>query len=153
MAKEYFETETLGQMAQELIKTYHPELLTAKIKYLWVTEGTTKGAQKVYGTASKVSPVVKLLTGFDFIIIMAMDFWKELDATQQQAALDSKLECCTGKEDEKTGEMTWVIRQPDILVHTDTVRRWGAWQDSLVAFVSVAKELDLNEDFAEGMVN
>ena len=85
----------------------------------------------------------------DFVIEVAQNRWNELSPKQQQALVDHLLERCTGEEDEKSGEMKWQIREPEVQEFATILRRHGAWHPGLVSFVEVAQNIELDEVIEE----
>jgi hypothetical protein len=149
MAKEWSEAEdTVGTIAGGLIPNYHAELASARIKYVFVSEASMKGGHEQYGRVKKVSGFLEWAIECDFLIEVALDKWNELEAHQRTALVDHLLERCTGEEDEKSGDMKWKIREPDVQEFASILDRYGAWHTSLAGFVSVAKRVNL-EGFEE----
>lgn len=147
MPKVYSEAETIETLAKPLIAPFHPELATARMKFVFVDKGSMKAGRPVYGKVKKLSGISEFLIEADFVIEVAQDHWNELDENQRTALVDHLLERCSGEEDENTGEMVWVVREPDVQEFTSILRRHGAWNTDLTTFASVAKAIDI-----EGMV-
>lgn len=144
MAKEYSDADdTVGFIAKGLIGNYHPELAEARILYIFVSEASKKGGVELYGRVKKVSGFNEWYMEVDFIIEVAADKWNELDASQRTALVDHLLERCTGEENEKTGEMSWKIREPDVQEFESILNRHGAWHSTLAGFVSVAQKVNM----------
>jgi hypothetical protein len=144
MSKLYSFAESVEMFAQRLIPMYHPELATARIKYLFVDKASMKGGRPVSGKVRKVTGALEYLLECDFLVEVALDQWNEKSAEQRQALIDHLLERCTGEEDEKTGDMNWTTREPDVTEFTAILRRHGAWNDDLAGFASVAKTVDID---------
>lgn len=154
MPKVYSESETLHRIAQGLIPNHHPDLATARIKYLFVDKGASKGGRPLYGKAQKLSGVTEFLVEHDFLITVAEDRWRDLTPDQQTALVDHLLECCTSEEEEEGGALKWKVREPEVQEFTSILDRHGAWHEGLTAFVNVAKALDLDQIAEqEGEVN
>ena len=145
MPKVYSEAETVESIAKPLIGPFHPELATARIKYVYVDKGSVKSGRPVFGKVKKISGISEFLIQQDFVIEVAQDHWNELDETQRSALVDHLLERCSGEEDENTGEMVWVVREPDVQEFTSILRRHGAWHADLTSFASVAKAISIDE--------
>lgn len=143
MAKEYGNAESVEQLALRLIPTYHPELATARIVYIFVDKAGKKGGRSVLGKSRKISGALEFLLERDFVIEVAMDCWNELTDRQRNALVDHLLECCTGVEDEQTGDMKWAMREADVREFTSILNRHGAWTDELAGMVQVAQRLNL----------
>ena len=144
MPRIYAEAENVKALAGGLIANYHPELSTARMRYIFVDKASKKGGVDVLGKARKISGPLEYLLELDFLIEVALDKWQELSGEQRQALVDHLLEHCTGEEDEKTGEMKWVVREPDVREFASILRRHGAWNEALGAFVLVAQEAGID---------
>ena len=144
MGKIYSEAETFEAMAQHLIPMYHPELATARIRYLAVDKASSKNGRPIPGKVRRISGALEYLIECDFLIEVALDQWNEMNEAQRQALVDHLLERCTGEEDNQTGDMKWTTREPDVAEFTAILRRHGAWNDELMGFASVAKTVDID---------
>lgn len=149
MAKVYDIAESVETMAQQIIPVYHPHLATARISFTFVDKGSMKNGRPVLGSAKKVSGQVQFLLERDFLIEVAADHWHTLADTQRRALVDHLLERCYGEEDEKTGDMKWKTREPDVQEFSTILRRHGAWTVDLAGFVTVAKSINIDEMVAE----
>jgi hypothetical protein len=138
------DAEAVQSLAESLISSHHPELATASFRYIFKEKAGTKGGKPVSGNVKKVSDVDKYLIegNPDFILIVPMDLWNEMDSSKRTALVDHLLERCTGTEDDKTGEMKWSTREPDVHEFATILQRHGAWNDALDSFASVCVELD-----------
>lgn len=144
MPKVYSTAETAEVVAQNLIPLYHPELATARIKFISVDKGSTKNGKAVGGKVRRISGSLEYLLECDFLIEIALDVWNEKTDSQRQALMDHLLERCTGEEDDQTGDMKWTTREPDVAEFTAILRRHGAWNDDLASFATVAKTVDID---------
>ncbi len=155
MPKVYSEGETIEAIAKPLIGPFHPELATARLRYVFVDKASTKGGKPVFGKAKKLSGVSEYLVEADFLIEVAMDQWNDMPEPQRTALVDHLLERCTGEDDDTTGDMVWSVREPDVQEFTSILRRHGAWNADLTLFASVAKAIDIDgmiEDVGAGEV-
>jgi len=144
MPKEWtYADDSVGVIAGGLIPNFHAELATARFKYIFVSEASLKGGLEVAGRAKKITGFMEWVIECDFLIEVALDKWNELDSPQRTALVDHLLERCSGEEDEKSGEMRWKIRDPDVQEFSSILDRHGAWHDGLACFVSIAKKVDL----------
>lgn len=154
MPKTFSHSETIQRIAQGLIPNHHPELATARIMYVFVDKGASKGGRELFGKAQKLSGFVEWAVEHDFLITVAEDRWRELTAEQQLAVVDHLLESCTGEEEEGSGEMKWKVREPEIQEYASILDRHGAWNEGLQAFVEVAKAINIDAIVQqEGEVN
>lgn len=149
MSKLYSDAEGVAAEAQRLIPLYHPELATARMRFIYVDKASQKNGRPIYGKVKRVSGNMEFLLELDFLIEVGLDAYNELTAEQRTAAIDHLLEQCTGEEDEKTGEMKWSMREPDVREFTTIFRRNGAWQDHYAEFIAVAKLIDVDSIVAE----
>jgi len=144
MPKTWEEAEAVQNIAGGLIANYHPELGTARMLYVFVSEAPTKGGRELYGRVKKFAGFNEWALDKDFVIEVAAPLWNDLDPNQRNALVDHLLERCTGVEDEKTGDVSWKIREPDVQEFSSILDRHGAWNTQLAGFVSVAKKVNLD---------
>ena len=149
MPKVYGEAENVEKIALNLIPMYHPELATARLRYVFVDKASIKNGKPVPGKVRKVSGVLEYLLSSDFMLEIGLDQWNEMNEGQRSALVDHLLERCTGEENEDDGSMKWSMREPDVQEFATILRRHGAWNDDLNAFASVAKQIDIEEIAAE----
>jgi hypothetical protein len=136
--------DAIERMAEGLIANYHPELSTARIMYVFISEAPSKGGHKLYGKVSKASGFLEWALEQDFIVMISGDIWNTSESHERTAILDHLLERCTGEEDEKDASMSWKIREPDVQEFSSILDRHGAWNTTLAGFISVAKKVDLS---------
>ncbi len=144
MPRIYGLAETVEQIATSILPTYHSELATARIKYIFVDKASAKNGKPVLGKARKMGGAFEFLLESDFLIEVALDCWNPASEKQRLALVDHLLECCTGDEDEESGEMKWKTREPDVREFTSILNRHGAWTDELQGMVMVAQRLNLD---------
>lgn len=149
MSTMYGEAEEAEKIAQNLIANFHPELATARFRYLFKEKASKKGGKPVMGSVKKMSDLMVYLINVDFMVEVPLDIWNDLDNTKRTALVDHLLERCSGEEDEETGDMKWSVREPDVHEFSSILRRYGAWTNELAEFSSVAKELSLDFMTAE----
>ena len=143
MAREYGPAESVEEIAKRLIPTYHPEIASARIVYIFVDKASKKSGKLVPGKARRVSGALEYLLEQDFIVEVALECWNEMGEKQRNALVDHLLESCTGIEDEQNGEMKWAMREADVREFTSILNRHGAWTDELSGMVEVAQRLNL----------
>lgn len=144
MAKTYSESETIEAIAASLIPMYHPELANARIKCLFMDQTPKKNGREIPGKAQKVSGKWEHLTELDFVLEIAEPVWNDMTNDQRTALVDHLLECCTGEEDEQSGEMKWSIRSPDVQEFSTILERHGNWNETLGGFLQVAQSIELD---------
>jgi hypothetical protein len=145
MPKTYATAESAQSIAEGLIPNYHPELATARIMYCFVDKASNKGGRELKGKARKFSGFLEWALESDFVLEIALDKWNDLTENQRTALIDHLLECCTGEEDEDTGDMAWKIREPTIQEFSSVLHRQGAWNEGLQEFVAMAKGINIDE--------
>lgn len=144
MPNELHPAEAVEELANSLLASYHPDLATARLKYLFTEKAANKGGRPVLGKVQKCSGALELFADADFIIYVAMDKWNDLDAGERTALVDHLLERCTGEEDEEdpSATMKWKTREPDVHEFSTILKRYGAWNDGLSGFCAIAQGLD-----------
>jgi len=142
MGTVYGEAEEVEKIASRLIANYHPELASARFRFLFKDKASKKGGRPVMGTINKMSDKMLYLIEVDFLMEVPLEIWQGLDNTKRSALVDHLLERCTGEESEESGEMKWSVREPDVHEFNSILRRYGAWTDELSQFATVAKSLD-----------
>ena len=136
---------TVGAIAQGVITNYRPELATARFLYVFVSEASKKNGKEVLGTVKKLSGLNEWALEKDFVFTVALDKWQELSDNQRTALVDHLLERCVGEEDEKSGEIKWGVRDPDIQEFPNILYRHGAWNEDLQGFVSMAQSINIDQ--------
>ena len=139
----YGSAESVEQIATRIIPTYHPELASARIEYIFVDRASQKNGRPVLGKAKRITGSTEYLIGKDFLVEVALDCWNEASDRQREALVDHLLESCTGVEDEKTGGMKWGMRTPDVQEYTSVLHRHGAWNDTLADMIEVAQRINV----------
>lgn len=145
----YSEADSLKHMAESLISQYHPELVDARIRYLFCEKSSKKNGVDQPGKVHKLSGLKEYLLETDYIVEVALDKWNDLTETQRAALVDHLLERCWGEEDEQTGEMKWKLRDPDVQEFATILRRHGIWQENLRNFVEVAHGINIDDIIEE----
>lgn len=149
MPRIFSEAAAVESLAEGLIPNYHPELINARMLYIFVDKASKKGGKELMGKAQKVSGVWEFYTEKDFVLTVPADVWGTLEEAQKTALVDSLLERCAGEEDEKSGETKWSIREPDVQEFSNILERHGAWHADLERFVVVAKDVDISHIIEE----
>lgn len=143
-SSKYGTAELVEDLAMRLIPHFHPELATARIKYIWVETASMKSGRPVFGKVRKVSGAIEYLLEIDFLIEIALDKYNELSPHQRSALVDHLLERCHGEENEKDGSMKWKVREPDVQEFASILQRYGAWNEELNGFVSIAQHVKVD---------
>jgi hypothetical protein len=149
MPKTWEDAKDLEHIASGLISGYHPEISTARILYCFVSEAGSKGGRKIPGKVRKFSGFMEWVLNKDFVVEVALDMWLEFDQQQKTALVDHLLERCYGEENEDSGEISWKLREPDVQEFGTILNRHGAWNSDLHTFVSISREVDLDQIIEE----
>ena len=132
-------SDTLQQIAEKLIPKHHSELASANFIYKCRSVSTKSGGVPVPGTVKKTSPNERLLSRgkfkddgeADFIIEIALDVFNPMSPQNRTALVDHLLTRCVGLEDEKSGEMKYSIRPPQVQEFPEIAERHGRWNEGL----------------------
>lgn len=129
MSKYTEATNEIVDIAQELIRSYHPHLRECNIGFVLRDEAGTSGGKEVLAKVSKVQEKIKphLQEELDVLIVIAEDIWSKLNSTQRQAAIDHEL--CHIKLD---GDGYKIVAH-DFEEFKDVLDRWGFWTRDLLA--------------------
>jgi hypothetical protein len=138
--------EAAAEIAAKLIPKHHHELAGANIVYLCRNKAAKSAGKLVPGQVKKASPTdahisrayfnKSDMSGEDsqeahFIMTIALEVWNNLQPNQRTALIDHLLTRCVGVEDEKSGEMKYGIRPPQIQEFAEVAERHGRWNDDL----------------------
>lgn len=124
--------ESAEQRALKLIPRFHHHLATAKIKYICRNRAAKRAGVPVPGNVYKMSGKFEFLTGYNFIIEIALEVWNDYNEQQRIALVDHLLTRCTGEEREDDGEIKWKVRPPEVQEFPEVAERNGQWNESLV---------------------
>lgn len=127
--------DTLGPIADRLIRKDHNHLMLVKIAYVFRSKARKRAGRVVMGTACKFPPKFKPLfpeDEYDFLIEIAGDEWNKLNDYQREALLHHELSHCWCEEDEETGNMKTSLLDHDVTAFNSEMRLYGTWNDSLV---------------------
>lgn len=122
------------RIAHKLITEHHKHLADARIKYLGREGAWSVGGKIRWGSAEKCSAKHRHLTGYDFIIVVNIDVWEELDEKQQLALVDHELSHCG------IGDNGLCIWSHDVEDFASVVRRHGLWQEGVRKYAEAAVE-------------
>jgi hypothetical protein len=117
----------------------------ANICYLLIDKDT-----KYLGKCCVVSKEFKLLTGYDYLIIIQKGYWKSATLKQKQALLFHELEHIIFKPTvADPGMGSWACRRHDIEEFNSVVKRFGQWdisvslmEDALDSYKSKDKKVE-----------
>lgn len=139
---EYWVSDDLKEICEDLITNFHSHLASANIGYLFRDVATKKNltldksvVQVCRGKASKLGAgKMELLTGMDFVIEVPYDEWQTWNSQQRRYVLDTLLSQMMGEEEddgEGAGEMKWFMIPLPISFVPDVVSRQGMPFDEL----------------------
>lgn len=128
------------RIAWNLIKKYHNHLINANIRYLFRRGPWTSKKRETLGQATKVSGVDQFLTGLDFIIMINVAVWNQLDQKEKIALVDHELEHCC-EEDDK-----YFIQGHDVEDFLAVIKRNGFWSPDLKRIEAEAVQGKLFEE-------
>ncbi|HED05454.1 MAG TPA: hypothetical protein ENI61_02075 [Ignavibacteria bacterium] len=126
------DAEIVMGISKNLIKNYHSHLSAAEIRYIFRNRAAKRSGVKVSGNVYKMSGKYKFLTGFDFIVEIALDVWNDLAPNQRIALVDHLLTRCVCIENETTGDFKWKVIPPAIQEFPEVAERNGQWNEGLV---------------------
>jgi hypothetical protein len=122
-------------MINTLIGEAHPHLadIADEIVVIFKDKCSRKGNTPILGKTSKAPAILSVLgeADYKFVIELGADCWNQLDPDQKKALLDHQLCFIGGSEDEKTAEMKYHLRSPDIFYFSEEVERNGSWRPDL----------------------
>ncbi len=148
MPKTFRDAEQVEMLATGLIPNHHPELATARIKYVFVSKGSSKGGLMVPGKVRKLSGLLEWALEFDFLIEVAEDQWVQFDSHAHTALVDHLLERCTAEETDD-GHVNWKTREPEVQEFATILSRYGVWHKGLTGFVSIAQDIEVENIVAQ----
>jgi len=112
-------------IAERIREEYHPELVEARIRYVFIPHGPAKNGVVRLGVAKRQSALNALLTEADFVIILSHDHWLDLTPSQREALLDHELCHCTVSLDTDGQPDGWALVHHDIEEFAAVVTRHG----------------------------
>jgi hypothetical protein len=128
-------------IASRLLSKYHPEIASATFKFLCRNMAAKAAGTKIPGSVKKASPMEQHLCGgeCDFIMIVALDVWNDLNPPQRTALVDHLLTRCVGVEDPKSGKTKYSIRPPQVQEFPEIAERHGNWNEGLAELSTCMK--------------
>lgn len=129
-----------AEIATRLVKDVRPDLSHCKIQYICRNIAKKKSKRPVPGAIYKVNPMYRYLTGFDFIVEVALEVWNEYNPNQRVALIDHLLMRIETKDDDESGDIKYGLRAPEIQEFAEVYARHQAWNSDLVNFESHMKD-------------
>jgi len=137
----FFEApEGVSILAHKLIVTHHPEALGANIAFVMRSKASKACGKTKLAACILASEVQKTLHGYDFIIEIAADEWDGLEEKQREALLLHEILHIAGKEDEKTGNMTYGLQKHDTEEFRKVVEVYGLWTSDIAEMAEAIKK-------------
>ena len=130
----YLAPQAVRDMADAIQTAHHGELDGLNIVYVFDPREMKHNGRVVLGVAAKQSALHRLLTNFDFAIILSAPRWEKLTDPQRKALLDHELCHCT-VEDEKPA-----MRGHDIEEFAEIIDRHGMVLPADAAFAEELKQ-------------
>jgi hypothetical protein len=131
--------EAAEQRALKLIPKFHSHLGSAKIRYICRNKAAKRAGSLIPGNIYKMSGKYAFLTGYNFVMEIALEVWNDYNDTQRTALVDHLLTRCVGEENEEDGEMKWRVQSPIVQEFPEVAERNGQWNESLIDLGSVFK--------------
>lgn len=119
----------LIEMAERVIRKYRPDLVNARIGFLFRSEASKSRGRSVIGKAEKVSAKLQALLDLDFLIWIAQPAWNALSLDHREALLHHEL--CHCEIDPESEECT--ITAHDIEEFHAVIVAHGLWRTDLEA--------------------
>jgi hypothetical protein len=137
-------------IANRLIRQYHPELLECSIAYYFTTAAAVCKPQKCnpalrygYSTHLPGCPKAAVNEGPDFLFWVNSEEWEFLVPGQQEPFVDHRIEHI-GREPAKDSGIRWILKPHSIEEMEATVQRFGRYSYAVKRFGQILQpELDL----------
>lgn len=106
--------ERVEEIARELIPKYHPHLVNADIRYLYVNKDIKRKGKTVIGYMEKVSKKVSAISdGAEFVMVISYESFQNLTEKQRVAIVDHELTHAM-VDDTDSGEKKLIIIPHDV---------------------------------------
>lgn len=146
------------QKMNALVGKYHPEVadIYDQIAIIFTEKTSKSGGKFVFCKVSKASSDLQLLgkKQYLYIIHISAEAWDLMDESQHEATLDRCL--CSIKQtyDEKSEDIKYSLKKPDIIVFKDELCRHGYWwKDIETQLEEKYKKEDDDEDDNQRMTS
>ena len=144
----YDKAETVEELANRLIAKYHPHLANVKIAYLYKNKDMTSNGKTRIASAEKLSPKVKALADFDFLIVISYPAYNALGDKQKRAVIDHELEHCW-VEDSDSGDTLLRILPHDVEEFGAIIQRHGLYFSDLERLGRIVKDTKEEENVVQ----
>lgn len=131
--------DAAAETANKLIAKYHPHLACAKFLFFSRSKAQKQGGVFVPGIVKKASPLEKYMGSHilpdneepNFIMVIALDLWNDMNPNQRMAFIDHLLMRCNAEDEDESGDVKYSIRPPEVQEFSEIVSRHGNWNLSL----------------------
>ena len=142
MGREFWEAPEVQEFCEEkVIPEWHEELGQFEIAYLFV-DSMKKRGRLVGAKIKKASPVEYLISRKHIILVVNHEVWKPAPTAYRLALMDHEFHHLEVVEDD-AGRPTIQPVDHDIEEFNEVLRKHGAWDDGVRAFLEVAEQLEL----------
>lgn len=144
----YRHASTVKAIAEKLIADHHDHLDGTHIEYVFRDKAANTGGKEVWGKARKISGLNAYLAGDTsegdavedfFVIEIAEDVWRILDAGQRVALVDHELSHCTIAINDDNIVTGIALAPHDVEEFRGVLERHGLWRPDLTDFFASAK--------------
>ena len=156
----YSPTAVLQMLATSIIAEHYPNLEPLNVAYLFRKEAEIKNGKAIPGRTHKATDRDFTLHGYDFVISIAEDAWRELAQEHQYALLDHFIAYMglryekVGDEwqaavDPETSRLRSYKREPDVREFESVIARHGAYTAEIRSLLRAFAERRVEEKKAE----
>jgi hypothetical protein len=141
------ENPEVYELMDELIAAHHPDLASAdaRIALAWRLGWKPSSGKLKLGMCRLAADIDAALHGYDFIILLNSEVWKEFSDTQRRALLDHEL-CHAGVCKDKEGEIkqdensraVFGLVKHDLEEFVCIVERYGCYLQDIEVFAKAA---------------
>lgn len=138
MSEIWVACDSVYDLMRRVMASCHPHIAgtDAEIVILMREKAIKSGGVLCRGTVKKASNVLDKIVrhvnddvGVKFVMEIAGDEWNIYDDNQREALMDHLLCMIHIEYDEKTGEIKYGIKKPEIQMFKAEIRRRGVWMD------------------------
>ena len=138
MAKEYRLCEQdVADLAEAIRGEHHDDLEGASIAYVFVDKAPVTQGKLVAGRMIRLSAMLRFLTNFDFVLLLAEDLWQKHNDAQRRATVDHEL--CHGYMDDEEPQS----RHHDLTDFCEVVARHGLVFPEQQRYAEAVRQLEL----------
>ena len=135
---QYDPADTVEDLAKNLIRKHHTELVNTKIAYLFKNKTIKAKGREVIAFVSKCSGIVKALSDYDVVMIVSYPSFQNLTDAQKLAVIDHELTHLLVDED-STGAPKVRMIAHDVEEFSSIIERHGLYLEDLVRLGRVVK--------------